>query len=104
MFPGTSWLADSNLGAQEKKEREKVRNTLDKLESRLSARLPRIMDVTVTHVNEARHLHLLHHHLLPVSPLMAAGKRIPMAGFPAAFHSIQTPTRRINIRKDERWR
>lgn len=34
-------------------------NTLDRAESRLSARLPRIMDATVTHVNEACHLHLL---------------------------------------------
>ena len=41
-------------------------NTLDKLESRLSAWLPRIMDVTVTHVNEARHLHLLHLLAYPV--------------------------------------
>lgn len=34
-------------------------NTLDRAESHLSARLPRIMDATVTHVNEACHLHLL---------------------------------------------
>lgn len=34
-------------------------NTLDRAESRLSVWLPRIMDVTVTHVNEACHLHLL---------------------------------------------
>lgn len=34
-------------------------NTLDRAGSRLSVWLPRIMDVTVTHVNEACHLHLL---------------------------------------------
>lgn len=33
-------------------------NTLDRAESRLSVWLPRIMDATVTHVNEAYHLHL----------------------------------------------
>lgn len=41
-------------------------HTLDRAESRLSARLPRIMDATVTHVNEACHLHLLLR--LPLSP------------------------------------
>lgn len=40
-------------------------NTLDRAESRLSARLPRIMDATVTHVNEACHLHLLRLRLAP---------------------------------------
>ena len=46
-------------------------NTLDKLESRLSAWLPRIMDVTVTHVNEAHHLHLLHLLAYPVPSIVS---------------------------------
>lgn len=59
-FPGRRDRASplrSNLAVQEGALRG---NTLDRLESCLSARLPRIMDATVTHVNEAHHLHLLH--------------------------------------------
>lgn len=56
-FSGTTASARSNLTVQEGARRG---NTRDKLESCLSARLPRIMDVTVTRVNEAHRLHLLH--------------------------------------------
>lgn len=68
-FSRTTASARCNLTVQEGRRRA---NTLDKLESCLSARLPRIMDATVTHVNEAHHLHLLYLPALPIPPLTAA--------------------------------
>lgn len=68
-----------------------VRNTLDKPESRLSARLPGIMDVTVTHVNEARHLHLPHYHLLPRRAFDGCGEETSTSSCCVSFDPNRPP-------------
>lgn len=88
-FSRTTASARSNLAVQEGTRHS---NALDKLESRLSARLPRIMDVTVTHVNEAHHLHLLH---LPVLP---AAYPLPHRAFDSYGNVYPRPLRLIRCR------
>lgn len=65
-LPSVLFLPSRGVNAREISVLLPYGNTLDRTESRLSARLPRIMDATVTHVNEACHLHLLLR--LPLSP------------------------------------
>lgn len=83
-----------------------VRNTLDKPESRLSARLPGIMDVTVTHINEARHLHLPHYHHPPRRAFDGCGEETSTSSCCVSFDPNRPPSHRlrINIHKDERRR